>query len=218
MCVESLADCQRRVVQYWNETILPELQLGSNVLLVAHANTQRALIAYLEDVPPDDVPHIHIPNSVPCIYRIDSETGMSLYPDGKTTSSLNGTTTTTASKGHWLLNEENQHRLAEKLGMTSESFARSVFDAWDVNGDGVLSKEELATGLFTWKNAQDRALSTLAGKLFEEVRRKKLDNRQLSCSFCFFLVFVLLLFLWRKGIKCKYSQKKHLTFPFARSL
>lgn len=145
---------------------MPALALGdgATVLLVAHANTIRGLVAFLDDVLPEDIPGIHIPNSVPCIYHIDPQTGTAIHNDDSNTSSIS------RSKGHWLLSAENQQRLVDNLGGNSEIFARSVFDAWDTNGDGILSKEELTTGLFMWKSAEDRAMSALVGKLWEEVR------------------------------------------------
>jgi len=158
---ESLHDCQVRVLKYWHGTIVPEMaKKERSILIAAHANTIRSLVAYLEDVPDDEVPHIHIPNSVPCVYKIDSNTGKALRQDISPLSK---------SKGNWLLSAENQERLVEKLGVDSESFARSVFAAWDKNGDGFLSKEELGNGLFSWKNDKNPAINALAGKLLEEL-------------------------------------------------
>jgi hypothetical protein len=161
-----LADCQKRVVKYWHESIVPEFSTGSRVLFVAHANTIRALVAFLDDTSPENIPHIHIPNSVPCVYHIDPATGNAMESYSK----FEG-----ASKGHWLLSTDNQQRLLNKLGGNSVGFARSVFDAWDTNDDGVLSKEELIAGMSLWKRDKDRALAALAGKLWEEVRKIGMD-------------------------------------------
>jgi hypothetical protein len=171
--LESLADCQKRVLQYWQESIVPALADGANVLLVAHANTIRGLVAFLDDVLPEDVPGIHIPNSVPCIYHIDPQTGTAIHNDNNNSST---SMMMSRSKGHWLLNAENQQRLVDKLGGNSEIFARSVFDAWDANGDGILTKEELTNGLFMWKSAEDHAMSALVGKLWEEVRYLEMNR------------------------------------------
>lgn len=130
----------------------------------------RSLIAYLDDVPDESVPHIHIPNSVPLVYKIDPHTGKAV--DEYSLASSN-------SKGNWLLSEENQDRLVEKLGIDSESFARSLFSAWDVDGDGYLSIEELGEALFNWKKDSNPAINALAGKMLEEVRIFK-DQKYLS--------------------------------------
>uniref|UniRef100_A0A7S4EM12 Phosphoglycerate mutase n=2 Tax=Pseudo-nitzschia australis TaxID=44445 RepID=A0A7S4EM12_9STRA len=152
---ESLYDCQKRVLRYWHGTIVPEmLPQERTILIAAHANTIRSLIAYLDEVPDEEVPHIHIPNSVPCIYKIDSTTGKAIEQDFSPLSK---------SKGNWLLSAENQERLVENLGVDSESFARSAFAAWDVDEDGLLSKEELMTGLFKWKRDPNPAINVEQG-------------------------------------------------------
>jgi 2,3-bisphosphoglycerate-dependent phosphoglycerate mutase len=165
---ESLYDCQQRVLRYWNESIIPAAAAASHadhhestILIAAHANTIRALIAYLDDVSPDDVPRIHVPNSVPCVYKIDTNTGRAIQQDSSPLS---------RSRGYWMLCSENQERLVEKLGGNSEAFARSVFEAWDIDGNGVLNKEELIEGLSSWKRDANPAINALAGKIWEEVR------------------------------------------------
>ena len=41
---------------------------------------------------------------------------------------------------------KNQERLNEKIGLGS-SFARAIFEAWDLDGDGELTREEMRIGL-----------------------------------------------------------------------
>lgn len=160
---ESLLDTQERVVGYWHETIVPSLRPdGKSVLIAAHANTIRSLIAYLDDLSYEEVPSIHIPNCVPCLYKIDLSTGTAIQQDSSPLSK---------SKGVWILSAENQERLVEKLGGNSASFARSVFSAWDSNKDGVLNKDEILRGLFAWKQDENPAIKALSGKLMEEVSR-----------------------------------------------
>jgi 2,3-bisphosphoglycerate-dependent phosphoglycerate mutase len=39
---ESLYDCQKRVIRYWHDTIVPEMAFKENLILIAaHANTIR---------------------------------------------------------------------------------------------------------------------------------------------------------------------------------
>jgi hypothetical protein len=159
---ESLADCQDRILEYWETTLVPSLNPGNNALFVAHANSIRAITAYLDEVPEENVVKIHIPNSVPCIYRIDLETGTAVHTDPVQIED--------SSRGHWLLSEANQKRLVKKLGGSSESFARSIFNAWDTNSDGMLSKDEIKRGLYSW-NDDDHAGSALVGKLWEELNK-----------------------------------------------
>lgn len=97
---------------------------------------------------------------MPFIYKIDPRTGKAVQQDSSPLSN---------SKGNWLLSAENQERLIDKLGVDSESFARSVFAAWDVDENGYLSKQELANLLFSWKSDTNPAINALAGKILEEV-------------------------------------------------
>lgn len=169
---ESLHDSQQRVLEYWHDTIVPSFRSqqdanpatdnnagNKTILIVAHANTIRGLVAFLDGIDDDDVAHIHVANSVPLVYQIDPTTGTAVATNESPWSK---------SKGHWILSADNQERLLDKLGSDSEAFARSVFAAWDVNGDGTLSKEELANGLSTWKRDPNPAINALTGKIFEE--------------------------------------------------
>lgn len=157
---ESLADCQDRVVEYWKESILPTLISDSTVLLAAHSNTLRALVAYLDQVPIENIPHIHIPNSVPCVYDIDPNTGQAMAP--VLDSAAGG------SRGRWIFSPENHKRLRGKVGGSS-GFIHSIFESWDLNGDGVLSFEEIERGLKGLMAGDDIAISALAGKFLEEM-------------------------------------------------
>lgn len=68
---ESLQETERRVLQYWATTILPLLQDGLKVLVLAHGNSLRALARYLSQIPPALVPALDIPTAIPLIYRAD---------------------------------------------------------------------------------------------------------------------------------------------------
>jgi len=45
---ESLEKTMRRVLEVWDERILPRLRMRKRILIVAHGNTLRALIKHLE--------------------------------------------------------------------------------------------------------------------------------------------------------------------------
>ncbi len=55
----------------------------------------------------------------------------------------------------------------EKLGGTnSEAFvAWSIFETWNIDGNGVLNKEELIEGLSPWKRDTNSAINALARRL-----------------------------------------------------
>lgn len=70
---ESLQDCQRRALPYWEETLLPRLQSGQRLLVISHGNTLRGLAMHLESISPDAIEHVEIPPGVPLIYRFEPD-------------------------------------------------------------------------------------------------------------------------------------------------
>ncbi len=58
---ETLKDVYARVVPYFEREILPKLQAGENILLVAHGNSIRALMKHLDHVPEADMAHVEMP-------------------------------------------------------------------------------------------------------------------------------------------------------------
>ena len=68
---ECLKDNVERVLPLWNESIAPALKAGKRVLLVAHGNSIRSLIKYLDQVSDSDIMEINVPNGVPLVYELD---------------------------------------------------------------------------------------------------------------------------------------------------
>ena len=58
---ETLKDVHGRVVPFFDEEILPRLQAGENILLVAHGNSIRALMKHLEDIDEQDMAEVEMP-------------------------------------------------------------------------------------------------------------------------------------------------------------
>ena len=69
---ESLEDTYHRVVPYFRALILPELLKEKNVLVVAHGNSLRALIKYLEKLTPAEILMRELATGVPVTYDFDS--------------------------------------------------------------------------------------------------------------------------------------------------
>jgi len=67
---ESLEDTYNRVIPYYEEHILPRLQKGGNILIVAHGNSLRALMMYLEKISEDEIAHVDLPTGEPRIYNL----------------------------------------------------------------------------------------------------------------------------------------------------
>lgn len=68
---ESLKDVYNRVIPYYQKNILPCILKGQNVLIVAHGNSLRALIKYLENISDSDIPTVEIKTGQIYLYTID---------------------------------------------------------------------------------------------------------------------------------------------------
>ena len=69
---ESLEDTYNRVVPYYLEKIAPQLKT-KNILIVAHGNSLRALIMYLENISPVEITTFNIATGIPRVYEFDSQ-------------------------------------------------------------------------------------------------------------------------------------------------
>lgn len=69
---ESLKDTYQRVVPYYKEKIEPELKT-KNILIVAHGNSLRALIMYLEKISPIEISNFNIATGIPRFYEFTNE-------------------------------------------------------------------------------------------------------------------------------------------------
>lgn len=65
---ESLEDTQKRTVPFFKNTIMLDLKNGKNVLVVAHGNSLRSIVMYLENISEEEIPHLEIPTGLPIIY------------------------------------------------------------------------------------------------------------------------------------------------------
>ena len=66
---ESLADTAERVMPYFRERIVPELERrGRTVLVVAHGNSLRALAMHMEGMSREQILRYEIPTGVPHVY------------------------------------------------------------------------------------------------------------------------------------------------------
>jgi len=70
---ESLKDTVARAVPYFEEVIEPRMLAGDKVIIVAHGNSLRAMVKYLEGISDQDIPGVEIPNGVPLVYEFDKD-------------------------------------------------------------------------------------------------------------------------------------------------
>jgi 2,3-bisphosphoglycerate-dependent phosphoglycerate mutase len=70
---ECLKDTIDRVMPLWNESIAPALKLGKRVVLVAHGNSIRSLIKFLDGTSETDIMKVNVPNGKPLVYELDDD-------------------------------------------------------------------------------------------------------------------------------------------------
>jgi 2,3-bisphosphoglycerate-dependent phosphoglycerate mutase len=68
---ECLKDNVERVLPLWNESIAPALKANKRVLLVAHGNSIRSLIKYIDEMSDEAIMEVNIPNGIPLVYELD---------------------------------------------------------------------------------------------------------------------------------------------------
>ena len=68
---ECLKDTVQRVIQLWKSDIAPKILLGHKILIVAHGNSLRALVKYLDKISDKDIIKLNIPTGIPLVYELD---------------------------------------------------------------------------------------------------------------------------------------------------
>src|SRR3989338_4316468 len=69
---ECLKDTYARSMPYWKKEIAPAIRKGKKVFIVAHGNSLRALVKYLDKVPEGEITELNIPTGIPLVYELDS--------------------------------------------------------------------------------------------------------------------------------------------------
>lgn len=70
---ESLKDTKERTLNFFYESIAPQLSRGKTVLVSAHGNSLRSLVMGIEDLTPEEIINIEIPTGVLYVYDFDRE-------------------------------------------------------------------------------------------------------------------------------------------------
>lgn len=68
---ECLKDTVDRFLPYWKESIVPMIQSGQRVIIVAHGNSLRALVKHLDNISNQDILELNIPTGIPLVYELD---------------------------------------------------------------------------------------------------------------------------------------------------
>jgi len=70
---ECLKDTIDRFLPYWNETIQPAILNQQKVFIVAHGNSLRALVKYLDHLSDNEILEINIPTGIPLVYELNEQ-------------------------------------------------------------------------------------------------------------------------------------------------
>ncbi|HET9762254.1 MAG TPA: 2,3-diphosphoglycerate-dependent phosphoglycerate mutase [Casimicrobiaceae bacterium] len=70
---ECLKDTVARFLPYWRETIAPSVAAQQRVIIVAHGNSLRALVKYLDAVSDAEIVGLNIPTGIPLVYELDDD-------------------------------------------------------------------------------------------------------------------------------------------------
>lgn len=70
---ENLSETMDRVLPYWTNTIIPALKQKKQVIIVAHGNSLRALIQYIDHLSDEEVTNLDIPTGTPWVYELNDD-------------------------------------------------------------------------------------------------------------------------------------------------
>ncbi|MTV27651.1 2,3-diphosphoglycerate-dependent phosphoglycerate mutase [Nitriliruptoraceae bacterium ZYF776] len=70
---ESLKDTAARTLPFFERAILGDIRQGKDVLVVAHGNSNRAIVMRLDELAEDEVPGLELATGVPLVYDLDED-------------------------------------------------------------------------------------------------------------------------------------------------
>ena len=73
---ESLEDTQNRTIPFFMNCVMTDIKEGKNVLVVAHGNSLRSIVMYLDKLSKEQVLSLELPTGLPIIYSIDPDGGV----------------------------------------------------------------------------------------------------------------------------------------------
>jgi 2,3-bisphosphoglycerate-dependent phosphoglycerate mutase len=73
---EALKNTAERTLPFFDRAILGDLQIGKNVLVVAHGNSNRSIVMKLDGLSKEAVVSLELATGVPVVYEIDGAGGV----------------------------------------------------------------------------------------------------------------------------------------------
>ncbi len=75
---ESLQDTSKRSTPYFREYILKDEEAGQDILVVAHGNSLRSIVMFIEKMSPEEILKFEMATGVPLIYEFQGSAGRRL--------------------------------------------------------------------------------------------------------------------------------------------
>jgi 2,3-bisphosphoglycerate-dependent phosphoglycerate mutase len=76
---ESLAMVYKRVIPWYTSVAVPVLQTGQSVWIVAHGNSLRALVKYIDSISDQDIASFELQTGAPRVYSVKNLSGKVSY-------------------------------------------------------------------------------------------------------------------------------------------
>lgn len=73
---EALKDTRERTLPFFERAILGDIKQGKNVLVVAHGNSNRSIVMFLEDLSPEEIVAKELATGVPFVYELRTDGSM----------------------------------------------------------------------------------------------------------------------------------------------
>ena len=70
---ESLSRTIDRTMPYWFDTVAPQVRAGKRVLIVAHGNSLRGLVKFLDGMSDEEITALNIPTGLPLVYELNDD-------------------------------------------------------------------------------------------------------------------------------------------------
>ncbi|HYB47180.1 MAG TPA: phosphoglyceromutase [Streptosporangiaceae bacterium] len=70
---ECLKDVMARMLPYWYDAVVPDLDHGLTALIAAHGNSLRALVKHLDGISDAAIAELNIPTGIPLVYELDDD-------------------------------------------------------------------------------------------------------------------------------------------------
>ncbi|XP_056646278.1 phosphoglycerate mutase 2-like [Diorhabda sublineata] len=68
---ESLKLTIERTLPFWNDTIVPQIKAGKQILIAAHGNSLRGIVKHIDQLTDDQIMQLNLPTGIPFVYTLD---------------------------------------------------------------------------------------------------------------------------------------------------